>query len=87
MVNVGSGKIEIKTKNIEIMKTEEKVTMELTPQGIIFLALGGYQNPEAKELAKEVAERLQKFMETHRQDIVVWNERGQKSIRFLGKNE
>lgn len=69
------------------MKTKEKAEIKLTPQGIIALALGGYQDPQAREQAKKVVARLQEFMETHQQDIVVWNENGQKSIRFFGKNE
>lgn len=62
-------------------------TMTITPKGVIFAALGGYQNKEANELAEKVNKALADFMAAQQVDMVVVRSKNQKSIRFLGKNE
>lgn len=66
------------------MSTE--TTMKPTPKAIIFKALGGYQNKDAKRLSETITKALLAFMTTHEQEIVVCKS-NQKSIKFLGKNE
>lgn len=71
-----------------ITQNPDEPQIRITPKGVIFLALGGFQNaPASTEATEKVVEELLKFMDVHRQDLVVWVKDGQKCIRFLGKNE
>lgn len=72
-------------------KKDEKqvipVGMEMTPRGVIRLALGGYGNPESKELTEKVENALLKHMERHDVNMTVFSAcTDHASIRFLGKN-
>lgn len=69
------------------MKKISETTVSITPKGIIFQALGGYQNKQAKELAESIEQKLLEFMSKNNLDIVIWNNDEQKSIKFYEKNE
>lgn len=61
-------------------------SVELTPKGIIRMALGGYGNPESSEMADRVEQELLRYMHQHGKDMVVVRNTSGQSIRFFGKN-
>ncbi|PCI11886.1 MAG: hypothetical protein COB73_00855 [Flavobacteriaceae bacterium] len=69
------------------MKKPTETTVRVTPRSVIFLALGGYKNPDAKEKAIAVEKALCNFMTKHNQELVLIRNQDQNSIKFLGKNE
>ena len=67
---------------------ENTTKTAVTPKGVIMLALGGYSNPQAKELAEKVEAALAKHMADHHLELVQGRQSGNPApyIRFFGKN-